>query len=187
MEEFYDVLRNYRKLGVWAVGGAAGIPFVSGLIGMEPPSPSGIVVITAIFQFIVIMFIFQSRQNSSKRSVTKHMLISLLAFVVLILVYVFYYQLFVIPVPRDQRIVAGFTCTIEATKIYSEICPFLRIDQLEDVAFRETKLWTPISLALSNFLLIFIWSAAFLNLSWSVASFLVYQSTGKQKKSPAST
>lgn len=183
MEEFFEVLRNYRKLGVWAVGGSAGIPFVSGLIGMEPPSPSGIIVITAIFQFVIIMFVFQSQYRLSRRKVTKHMFISLLLFIFLILAYVFYYQLFVIEAPGEQRIVAGLACTTDALKIYPDNCPFLTISELEDARFRETQLWTPISLAFSNFLLIVLWSASFINLSWSVSSFLVFQSKNKPKQS----
>jgi hypothetical protein len=143
LDQFKLLLSEFRNLSLWAAGGSVVLPFIASFISVIPPWPSGLNIMTAIFQLVSLMFVYQSYFGASRRTITKNMgLLSISAFVI-ILVYMMIFTIFTIYVPQAHRsMVIGYACTDDAFKVFGSKCPLLDLNALASVAYDEFMLWT---------------------------------------------
>jgi uncharacterized membrane protein (GlpM family) len=133
LDAFRRLLKEFRSLGLWAVGGAA-IPFVAALLSITPPwPPAGIAPLTSILVLIANVIVFQFLRTAARRKINRTIISSSLAMAVVAPVYLVALSLFTYDVPTDgTRGVKGFACTqaVRETPGYAENCPFLTTAQI---------------------------------------------------------
>jgi len=184
LDDFKAVLKEYSNLAIWVAGGSVALPFIASFLSIIPPWPKGLDVITAIFQLLTLILVFQTLSGSSRRKVSRNVIILFVACFVTILAYIVVFISFTIYVPAAKRyIVVGYSCTSDAARVYTDTCPDLGYSALAGVAFDEFRLWTKGSITLVRTGLIGIWFVFFVSLSALVGSFLVFQMSKKGRLS----
>ncbi len=184
LEEFKAVLKEYRNLSLWAAGGSVALPFVASFVAVIPPWPTGLNVITAIFQFLALVFVYQRYSAAPRRIITRNITILFGACFVLFLIYIVLFSMMTIYVPMAKKsIIIGFRCRSEAVVVFRQKCPNdIGLDDLAAVAFDEFEIWTKASIALTRSLLIGIWFLFFICLASLIGKFLVFQMRRRLKK-----
>jgi hypothetical protein len=176
LDEFKQLLKEYRGLSLWAAGGSVVFPFVASFIAIIPPWPTGLNVITCVFQLLALIFVYQRYSSSPKSIITRNVTILFWVCFVLILVYIVLFSMFTIYVPIAKRsIVVGFKCLPSAEAVFGDKCPYLDLEDLAGVAFDEFQLWTKLSISIIRSALICVWFLFFICLSALIGKFLVYQ------------
>lgn len=170
-EDFSQFLEEYGKLAVAAVG-IGTVPFVTALTSLAPPWPTGLASITAIAQLAVLLIVYQFLINKPKRTVDRVIILSFVATFLLSLIYIGLLLGFTYQLPQEPaRYARGFVCTPIAAAQYAEKCPFLGVDELNQVEYRADRLWTDNSLNAVHMSLFVAWMAPFMALTTLVGSF----------------
>jgi hypothetical protein len=184
LDDFKIFLKEFRGLAAWAAGGSIVFPFIASFLSIIPPWPSGLNSITAVFQLVSLIYVFQFysvRGTEAKRIG----LLFALAFVV-IMVYILAFSVLTIYIPEVKRsLVVGFQCTSKALIVFPQKCPFLDLDDLSGVSFDEFQLWTKWSISLARCVLIALWFAFFIVISSLIGKFLIFQMNRSAARTPA--
>jgi hypothetical protein len=176
LDEFKLLLKEFRNLSLWAAGGSVILPFIASFISVIPPFPAGLNIMTAVFQLVALVFVYQKYRGAPAQTITRNIGILFGFLFVTILAYMILFTLFTVYVPPAKRsIVIGYQCTKEALVVYGEKCPFLNVQELGEVAYDEFELWTKMSIAVTRGLLIGVWFLFFIALAALLGKFLVYQ------------
>jgi hypothetical protein len=173
---FKELLKEFRGLSVWAVGGSVAVPFAAALAALSPPWPPAIVLVTAVAELVALIYVYQFLKKAKRRTINRIIVTGGLALVVLGGVYLAAVSLYTYEVPTTkERFVKGYVCTEEAASVFTQKCPDLGIDELKTAEFDADRLWTSRSIAATRMAIVGLWLAAFMALSVLVGSFLVYQ------------
>ena len=176
IEVFKLLLKEYRNLAVWAVGGSLAIPIVAQLVSVVPPWPNGVAVITGIFQLLVLALIFQMFFGRAKRLISRNMLFFTVSAFVFLLLYLMAWTFLVIPEGDGHpSFVRGLKCTSDALLVFADGCPFLSSEDLATNEYKIEDLWTIGSIAASRLLLLSVWFSFYLSTSAALAFFLTHQ------------
>jgi hypothetical protein len=175
LDGFKELLKEFRELGLWAAGGAT-VPFAAHLVSLSPPWPKGIVVVTSVVELIALVFVYQFVKSGRRRTVNRILMVGALAMTVAGMVYLLGNSIYTFEVPTTkERFVKGFVCTENAQLVFKERCPALDLDDLATANYEAERLWTPESIAMTRVGLVFFWLVAFVALSVTIGSFVVYQ------------
>ena len=176
LDDFKQLLKEFRGLSVWAAGGSVVLPFIASFIAVIPPWPGGLNVMTSVFQLVALIFVYQAYSGSKRATITRNIGILAVALFVIILVYMVLFSIVTIYVPEAKRsIVIGYECVEAAKLVFKNKCPFLDLEDLAGVAYDEFLLWTRTSIALTRILLIALWFLFFICLAALIGKFLVFQ------------
>lgn len=177
LDEFKAVLSEYRSVAIWAGLSTASIPFIAAFGGVTPPWPDGIAYMTAVVQLIGIILVFQLYGQASKRSISRNLVALTTIVIAFLTIYIFLFSQFTIFDPaRNGRVIIGYECTYKALQIYLDRpCESLGYAELRNAAFKETELWTKLSISVVRTLLVTIWFLFFLSLASLVGQFLAFQ------------
>jgi ABC-type xylose transport system permease subunit len=190
LDDFKRLLKEFRGLSVWAVGGSLVVPFAAALADLSPPWPKGIVPVTAVVELLALALVFQFYKTAGRRVIGRVLLASVVVFALTSVVYFGMVSYFTYQVPTtNDRFVKGYECTADARLIFKDRCPDLGLDELRTAEYEAERLWTRKSIAVTRTSLALLWLAAFVALSFALGSFLWYQmkSKGGKKPSPART
>jgi hypothetical protein len=173
---FKQLLREFRGLSAWAVGGGVAVPFAAALGSLSPPWPPGIVLVTAISEIVSLLFVYQFLKSAKRRTINRILTVSAVSLAIIGSVYLTAVSLYTYEVPTTkERFVKGFVCTADATAVFGAKCPGLGMDELQTAGYSAEKLWTSHSIAIVRIALVALWLSAFVALSVLTGSFLVYQ------------
>lgn len=187
IDEFYKVLKDYRKLLVWAAGISA-LPFAAAFSSLAPPWPPHIAPITAVAQLAVLIVAFQLLQVSEKRVVDRVVVASFVALFALSLSYLAILLAFTFELPGETgRVTRGFYCTHIAQTQFPDKCPLLGRDEMNEANNIPTRLWTSGSITAVHISLIASWTASFMALASLVGCFAVFQQRGTRPRARSST
>jgi hypothetical protein len=176
LDDFKQLLKEFRGLSLWAAGGSVVLPFIASFIAVIPPWPNGLNVMTSVFQLVALIFVYQAYSGSKRATITRNIGILAAALFVIILVYMIVFSMLTIYVPEAKRsIVIGYECIPNAKVVFGSKCPFLDLEDLAGVAYDEFLLWTRMSIALTRSLLIALWFLFFICLASLIGQFLVFQ------------
>jgi ABC-type xylose transport system permease subunit len=182
LDDFKLLLKEFRGLSVWAVGGSLVVPFAAALADLSPPWPAGIVPITAVAELLALVLVFQFFKNSKRRVTNRLLLLSVAIFAITMTVYLIAFSYFTYRVPTTkERFVKGYKCTINAEKVFKDRCPDLGLDELRTAGYEAERLWTSGSIALVRTGLALVWSLLFVALSFALGAFLQYQMRRKNR------
>jgi hypothetical protein len=183
LEEFENLLNEFKKLSTWAASGGIAMPFIAYFASVIPPFPPGMSFMTAVFQLATIAFAYQKYRGKPKYIITRNMRTLLISLFVILTIYIILFSMFTIYIPTAHRsIVIGFQCKPNTAAVFGGKCPFLSLEDLSGVAFDEFELWTPASIAITRSVLAGVWFSFFIALASFLGQFLVYQ-TSKVKDS----
>jgi hypothetical protein len=182
LDEFKGLLREYRWMSGWAVGGALVAPFAASLLHISPPWPEGIVVITAIVELAILMLVFHLFGRTTKRSATLAMLGASLILVIAGTFYLHDASSFTIDAPNETRLVIGDECTRDAISVYGDRCPALGFRELREAEFRTEILWTRESISRVRLRLVIGWLVSFAALAVLVGAFLIFHSRARRRR-----
>lgn len=180
---FKELLREFRGLSVWAVGGSVAVPFAAALASLSPPWPPAIVLITAIAELVALIYIYQFLKKARRKSIDRILAVSGLLLVICGGVYLAAVSLYTYQVPNSgERYVKGYQCTTDAAAVFKDKCPNLGLDELKTAEYDADRLWTARSITIARLGIVALWLASFIALSILVGSFLVYQMAGSRAK-----
>jgi len=185
LDEFKSVLKEFRSVSIWAGISSVAVPFLAAFAGVIPPWPTGIEYITAVFQLLGIMFVYQMYGESAGAQVNRNIrILSIFAFVSFV-VYLLAFSQFSIYIPsRNAYVMIGYACTTKAATVYGDACPFLNLDALKNSLYDEFDLWTKSSISIVRTALTALWFAFFISLSAFVGQFLIFQKTRRVTAKP---
>ena len=173
---FKELLKEFRGLSIWAVGGSVAVPFAAALVSLSPPWPPAIILVTAIAELVALIYVYQFLKSGRRKSINRILAASGLMLALLGAVYLTAMSLYTFQVPTTkQRFVKGYECTPEASAVFKGKCPDLGLDELKTAEYNADRLWTARSIAATRMAIVALWLASFLALSVLVGSFLVYQ------------
>jgi asparagine N-glycosylation enzyme membrane subunit Stt3 len=176
LNEFKNLLKEYRGLAASTFGSAAAVPFAASLVDLSPPWPKGVVLVTAVVELLALALVFHFLRKARKSLINGILLAGTLILVLVSTVYLMQLSLYTFAVPTtDERFVKGTECTADARSVYKEKCPDLGLDELRNAEYSVERLWTPRSVTATRMRLVLLWAAAFGALSTTLGSFLVYQ------------
>lgn len=180
LDEFKQVLGEYKNLALWAAGASVVIPFVASFLAVIPPWPDGLDVLTAVIQLGALVVAYQTFRNQAEVVTTSVKLWASLGLVVLLL-YLVVFSMFTVYDPgTSHSYVIGFQCSTGAQQLsdlhkFAGVCPFLQYDDLRTAAFDASALWTKGSLTVMRVVLIALWFLMFICLAFLIGKFLVFQ------------
>jgi hypothetical protein len=173
---FQELLKEFRGLSVWAVGGSVAVPFAAALAALSPPWPPAIVLVTAVAELVALIYVYQFLKTARRRTINRIIAAAGFALVIVGAVYLTAVSLYTYEVPTTkQRFVKGYMCTEEAAAVFKQKCPDLGPDELKTAEYDADRLWTSRSIAVTRLTIVGLWLGAFVALSVLVGSFLVYQ------------
>jgi len=182
LDDFKLLLKEFRGVSVWAVGGSLVVPFAASLTDLSPPWPSGIVPVTAIVELLALVLVFQFFRNARRQVINRVLLLSVLPLALASVVYLGAVSYFTYQVPTTkERFVKGYECTPDARLVFRERCPDLGLDELKTAEYEAERLWTRKSIAITRTSLASLWSLVFVALSFALGSFLCYQMRTKKR------
>src|SRR5688500_1390525 len=136
LDDFKLLLKEFRGLSVWAVGGSLIVPFAAALADLSPPWPRGIVPVTAVVALLALILVFQFFKNSRRAVVNRLLLISVLVFALVSPVYLAAISYFTYQVPTTkERFVKGYECAPDAQLVFKDKCPDLGLDELRTAEY----------------------------------------------------
>lgn len=176
LDDFKLLLKEFRGLSVWAVGGSLVVPFAASMADLSPPWPPGIVPVTAVIELLALVLVFQFFKTSSRRVINRVLLLSVSVFVMTSVIYLPAVSYYVYQVPTTkERFLKGYECTPEAQMVFKDRCPDLGLDELRTAEYESERLWTRKSIAVTRTALTAVWSLLFVALSFALGGFLSYQ------------
>jgi hypothetical protein len=176
LDDFKSVLAEFRSISVWAGVSSVSIPFVAAFAGVIPPWPPHIEYITAVFQLLAIIFMYQLFSDSPRTIASKNIKrLSLFVFVIFF-VYLFLFSLFTIHITEEGvYLIIGYQCTEKAVQVYRDACPFLGLQELQNALYDEFALWTKLSVSIVRMVITLLWCLFFIGLSALIGQFLIFQ------------
>lgn len=187
LDQFKLILKEYRSLSLWAAAGSVALPFVTQFIGVIPPWPDGLDVITAIFQLVALMYIYQKYFGQTRDEVTKGIERTIIILAILFMAYIALFLTFVIPHDTlDIVFTRGFMCTGDAlvNDPYKDRCPWLGLDDIKNSALKVETLWTGLSIGVVRMALLAVWVSIFIALAAVLGRFLTFQINEKLDQQP---
>jgi hypothetical protein len=173
---FKELLKEFRGLSLWAVGGGVAVPFAAALAALSPPWPPAIVLVTAVVELAALIYVYQFLKKARRRSIDRILRVSGLLLAIFGTVYLVAISLYTYEVPPNkERFVKGYQCTSDAAAVFPKKCPDLGLDELKTAEYDADRLWTARSIAVVRLSIVALWLGSFSALSVLVGSFLVYQ------------
>lgn len=180
---FKDLLKEFRGVSAWAVGGSVAVPFVAALASLAPPWPPSIVLVTAVAELVALIYVYQFLRKARRKTIDRVLAVSGLLLVILGAAYLLAVSLYTYEVPTTkERFVKGYLCTSDAIAVFKDKCPDLGLDELKTAEYDADRLWTGRSIAVTRLTLVALWLSSFAALSSLVGSFLVYQMAESGRK-----
>lgn len=135
-------LRDLIKiLGIGA--GFASIPMIVAFAGLEPPWPPAIGPVSSALILLSALAAWEWTRSGTVKKRRSWFLVSVLAVLVGLILYLTLYSLFIEPTPGGtERIIRGYTCTEEAKLVFPTQCPDLPREALRDAEWEAAVLWT---------------------------------------------
>jgi len=176
LRQFEELWRNFRGLSTTALGSSVAAPFAVALIHLSPPWPRGILPLTALVEFLILVAVFQLLPRVSRKLAGRFIVFGLTSLFAISTIYLLAFSRFTFEGPtKHETYVKGYNCTVNAALVYGARCPDLGLDELRTAEYEAERLWTRDSIAVVRTALVVLWLMAFVFLSIVLGTFLVYQ------------
>lgn len=172
--EFKEVLTDFQQLGSLALMGAVAAPLADIWLKLGPPPAEVIGVLTALVEFVAVVYVFQFWSNTKERKLRVRMLIALGIFLVgLVSSFGLLQRFTVSPGQGRDRVVEGYS-------LRSDVKPIVNESYTPEQALRESeydpdKVWTKESIAVLRALITVTWMSTFAGFAVYLTVFIILQ------------
>jgi hypothetical protein len=180
LEEFNQVIADFRSISSLAVKGAVAAPFGDVILrqfnlGLAPPWPTGVLIISSVAELLALIYIFHYWRSKTKKSFNKRMLGALLVMIVGFSAYVYLFGTFTRQHPKTrQMLVLGFEPANASLK--AAFNEGYTVDQaLDENEYNPASIWTARSINATRIVLLAAWLLTFIALSVFIGAFVIAQ------------
>jgi len=180
LEEFNQVIADFRNISSLAVKGAVAAPFADVVLrqfnfGLAPPWPTGVVIITSVAELLALIYIFHYWRAKTKKSFNRRMLTALLIMIVGFAAYVYLFATFTRPHPKTrQSLVLGFEPASASLKAAFDE-GYTADQALDENEYNPALIWTARSINVIRGGLLASWLLTFIALSIFIGAFVIAQ------------
>jgi hypothetical protein len=173
LKEFKEVLRDFRSLGTYLIGGAIGATLLS-LTNFAPPWPKGISALTSLTELIVLIFVFNFWYKKSPAQMSRFMKVSLIFLVAGFFLYLYFLDTYTFLLPKTgERWAKGFCLQDDIRPLVQELGGDL--EALKGAEYKQEAIWKPWSITMVRLTLLFLWLWFFTNIAVFIGSFVITQ------------
>lgn len=180
IEEFKEVMTDFRSVTSLVAKGVVAAPFADILlrqfdVGISPPWPPGVLIITSVAELLVLMALFNFFFRSKAKTLDRLMIAALLLLCVTFIGYLLLFSHFTEPHPKTQKLmVLGYEPLNEDVRqAFAE--GYTNEQALEENEFTPTKVWTEASITNVRIGLLLAWLVVFITLSTFIGLFVMAQ------------
>lgn len=180
LEEFNQVISDFRSISSLAVKGAVAAPFADVVlrqfnIGLAPPWPTGVLVITSVAELLALICIFHYWRTKSKKSFNRRMLAALIIMIIGFSGYCYLLGTFTRTHPKTkQSIVLGFEPVNDSLRTaFRE--GYTADEALEENEYNPATIWSARSINGTRASLLLAWLLTFIALSTFIGAFVIAQ------------
>ncbi len=175
-DKFTEVLRNLAKVSKLALGAGLAAPFAAAFVDIAPPWPRGVLFMTTLVEFLVLVCAFQFFPSLTRKRTNRIMAISLAFLVILVLTYLYLFSRYTYEVPSNQpRQAKGLVYTEEARLVLGR--QTLTGDEalLRSAEYKASRIWKEWSIDLVLLMLLLLWCLAFSTMAFFLSVFVLFQ------------
>jgi hypothetical protein len=183
LDDFYFILKKFKGMSAAALTTAAAVPFIAFLVGIIPPWPSGIILITALVELVTLIVVFQFLRSAAQPQINRVLGISTVLLGIFSVVYLLAFSLFTYPIVAAKiRGVKGFICRVDNPPLVMTECPLVSVERIKDAEYNAEMIWVGWTVDVARFGLALTWLVAFVFLAGLIGTFLVYQTRVKGRR-----
>ena len=174
LQEFKQVLTDFRELGSLAVKGTVAAPLVDIFLKFGPPPATAIAVLTSGMQFLAVTWTFHFWHDTPEQKLNRRMKVCAALFVVgLIFAGAVIKQYTASPGPGRERVVLGY-------ELRSDVKPLIgpnysALDALREAQYDTSQVWTDSSITVIHVFLVTCWTGTFVAVAMFISTFLMLQ------------
>ena len=174
VSEFKEVLSDFKDLGSLALKGVVAAPLTDIWLKLGPPPAKTIGALTALMEFVAVVYVFQFWSNKKERKLRFRMLIALAIFLIGLVSSLILLERFTVsPGQGGERIVEGYFLRPDVRPIVNESYP--PEQALRESEYDPDKVWTRESIALLRTLITATWMATFVGFAVYLTTFIILQ------------
>ena len=173
LDEFKSVIKDYRSLTFYQVNGTLVLPLADFATKVGPPWPPFSPLWTTLVETIVLLVLFQSSFQSTKKVLVTTMRRALLFSFVSAILFLIGNSMFVFDSKNVPKDVKGFVVIDDVKPVLTPV--FKEQDALEGANWDPTKVWTLWSITVVRVGLFVTWIALFGSLTRAIGAFVILQ------------
>jgi hypothetical protein len=174
LQEFKQVLKNFRELGSLAVKGTVAAPLLNVWLKFGPPPTAAVAALTSATQFLAVMWTFHFWHGMARSNLNRRMKLCAALFVVgLVTSGVLLKQFTIRPGPNRDSIVEGYALRSDVQRLIGP--NYTPLDALREAEYDASQVWTSTSITTIQVLLIMSWATTFVSVAMFISTFVMLQ------------
>jgi hypothetical protein len=184
LEEFKQVLRNFRELGGLAVKGTVAVPLLNVWLKFGPPPTAAIAVLTSGVQFLAVMWAFHFWHDMERKNLDRRMRICVGLLITALIVFgVLMKQFTTRPRPNAELVVEGYALRGDVEPLIGP--GYTSANALHDAQYEPSQVWTATSITLIHTFFVVSWLSAFATVALFLSAFLLARKAKGKVRSKA--
>jgi amino acid transporter len=177
---FQRLLKDVRTLSGWSAKGALAAPLADFVLGVGPPWPVAVPVLTSCVEVIALIFVFTLLGAGGRAAFRRSLRVFAVVLVLSFAAYLTLLSLYVHHAPNGERLVAGFIVRPDVVPMLAE--DYTASDALREAGWVAERIWTPTSITLSRLSLLASWVMSFSAFVGLLGVFALQEWSKKPKK-----
>jgi hypothetical protein len=175
LEEFREVLADFKSLTTVAVKGAVVAPLADFVLQVGAPWPQGVPVITSVVELLALICVFHFWFGRSYKQLTRRMQVFLVVLVVSFFGHLYLLDAYTFVSPAtSKRYAKGFVVRPDVQRLIPG--EFKTPEEvLSNSEYKEEEVWTAGSITAARLTLLAIWLTIFISLSGFIGTFIMAQ------------
>lgn len=175
LEEFREVIADFRGVTTWAVKGAVVAPLADLVLQVGAPWPPGVPVITSIVELLTLICVFHFWFGRSHKQLTRRMVVFLVLMCVSFFAHLYLLDAYTFVSPAtSKRYAKGFVVRPDVQALIPD--EFKTPEEvLSGSEYKAEDVWTAGSITAARLTLLAVWLTMFASLSAFIGTFVMAQ------------
>jgi hypothetical protein len=184
LQEFKEVLKNFRELGSFAIKGTVALPLLNLWYKLGPPPATTIALLTSAMEFLAVMWTFHFWHGMPRKRLNIRMRLSAIVFCIALAASGILIERFTLRrTPARDGIVLGWVLRPDVRPLMS--ATYTPMDALRDAEYDPRRVWTLGSISLVHAVVIACWLITFVSVSVFTSIFIIQQKRQQLSSQPA--
>jgi hypothetical protein len=180
LQEFRQVLKNFRELGSLAVKGTVALPLLNIWLKFGPPPAAAMAICTSALQFLAVMWTFHFWHGTPRKNLDRRMRVCAVLFVLGLLASGVLLERFTMrPGPKREVVVKGYVLRSEVQPLIGP--NFDTTAALQAAGYDPEQVWTAASIGTIHVLLVASWMIAFVSIAMFISAFLLRHGEARRR------